>query len=89
VVVSYDIVEDRIRNRVAKLMKRYGERVQKSVFECRLDDRRFLKMREQVVKELDQEQDSVRYYLLCERCRGRVEIAGLGAVLEDEEVIVV
>ncbi len=89
VVVSYDIVDDRTRNRVAKLLTRYGRRVQKSVFECRLDDRRFLKMRELVERELDKEEDGVRYYLLCERCKDRVEIVGVGAIVEDEEVIVV
>lgn len=34
--VVYDITDDRERNRIARLLKSYGFRVQKSVFECRL-----------------------------------------------------
>ncbi|MEW6140284.1 MAG: CRISPR-associated endonuclease Cas2, partial [Thermodesulfobacteriota bacterium] len=37
VVVCYDVVDDRTRTRLAKLMQNYGNRVQKSVFECTVD----------------------------------------------------
>ena len=35
--VVYDITSDRERGKVDKLLKGFGFRVQKSVFECRLD----------------------------------------------------
>jgi CRISPR-associated protein Cas2 len=35
-VVTYDISDDRERYRIDKVLKGYGFRVQKSVFECRL-----------------------------------------------------
>jgi len=89
VVVAYDIVDDRKRLRVAKLMKQYGVRVQRSVFECILDDRRYLKMKAQIEKLIDWEDDGVRYYILCAGCVKNVETSGIGCVLEDEEVIVV
>ena len=38
-VLVYDITEDRERRRVEKLLKGYGFRAQKSVFECRLNRR--------------------------------------------------
>jgi len=89
VVVSYDITDDRIRFRVAKLMKSYGTRVQKSVFECSLDDRRYLTMKQEIEKLIDWEEDGVRYYVLCGTCVKNVEISGLGVVTEDEEVVIV
>ena len=89
VVVTYDVVDDRVRTRVAKIMEAFGRRVQKSVFECRLDDRNFLNMKRRVEKELDPEEDSVRYYFLCERCSGRVEVTGQGSVWEDEDLFIV
>jgi len=89
VVVAYDIVDDRKRLRVAKLMKSYGVRVQKSVFECILDDRRYLKMKEQVEKLIDWEDDGVRYYILCAGCVKNIDTSGVGVIMEDEEVIVV
>lgn len=89
VVVSYDIVDDKKRLRVAKLLKSYGERVQKSVFECRLDDRLYLKMKREIEKIIDWEEDGVRYYILCAGCLKNVDISGVGYVREDEDVIVV
>lgn len=89
IVVCYDIVDDRKRLQVAKLMKSYGERVQKSVFECRIDDGKFLGMKRAIEKVIDWEQDSVRYYHLCKGCAKNVDISGWGVVHEKEDVIVV
>jgi CRISPR-associated protein Cas2 len=89
IVVSYDIVDDRRRQRLAKVLANYGQRVQKSVFDCDLDDRKFLKMKKEIDKLLDHEQDSVRFYFLCARCRPAIQISGWGTVREDEEVIIV
>jgi CRISPR-associated protein Cas2 len=89
VVVSYDIVDDKKRLRVAKLLKSYGERVQKIVFECRLDDRLYLKMKREIEKIIDWEEDGVRYYILCAGCLKNVDISGIGFVREDEDVIIV
>ena len=33
-VISYDISENKIRNKVAKILEGYGKRIQYSVFEC-------------------------------------------------------
>lgn len=37
-VVAYDVSEDRRRARLAALLQKHGDRVQFSVFVCRLDD---------------------------------------------------
>ena len=64
VVVAYDIVDNSKRNRLAKILCNFGRRVQKSVFECQLDDGRFLKMKESIEKEIDPQWDSVRIHAL-------------------------
>ncbi|MFH0822532.1 MAG: CRISPR-associated endonuclease Cas2 [Pseudomonadota bacterium] len=89
VVVCYDIVDDKRRTRLAKLLTSFGERVQKSVFECRIDDRRYLKLKAEIEKLIDWEEDGVRYYQLCKGCLRVVEISGTGFVREEEDVIVV
>ena len=78
IVVTYDIVDNRQRLRLAKVLSNYGQRVQKSVFECQLEDRQYLKMRKEIDKLLDLEEDSVRYYFLCASCRRNVEVSGRG-----------
>jgi CRISPR-associated protein Cas2 len=88
-VVSYDVVDDRRRLKVAKALTDFGQRVQKSVFECDLDDQRFLALKKQIDKIIDHQEDSVRYYLICARCRRAIEVSGWGTVREEEEVIIV
>ncbi|MBI1986843.1 MAG: CRISPR-associated endonuclease Cas2 [Nitrospinae bacterium] len=63
IVIAYDIVDDKKRMRVAKELENFGRRVrvQKSVFECLLDERRFLDMKQRVEKLIDLEKDSVCY----------------------------
>ncbi len=89
IIVSYDIVDDRRRTKLAKVLLDYGERVQKSVFECRLDDRLFLKMKKDIETLIDQEEDSVRYYFLCGRCVREVEVSGLGGFREEDETLII
>ncbi len=88
-VVSYDIVDTKLRTKVAKILVDYGVRVQKSVFECRVDEKRFLEMKKKVEEVIDFENDSVRYYTLCKKCIEAIQVSGWGSVLEDEEVYVV
>ena len=89
ITISYDITDNRRRQRLAKVLTNYGHRVQKSVFECQVDDRQYLKLKKSIEEIIDWEDDSVRYYFLCQRCQGNIEISGWGVVREDEDVIVV
>ncbi len=89
IIVAYDIVDNKIRNKVAKILGNYGSRVQKSVFECRINDRQYLKMRAEIEIKIDFQADSVRYYPICARCAGNIEVAGWGSVMDDSDVIIV
>ncbi|MEO0073919.1 MAG: CRISPR-associated endonuclease Cas2 [candidate division WOR-3 bacterium] len=88
-VVSYDVRDDRRRAKVLRTMKDFGERVQYSVFECRLDDKEYALMSRRLARLIDVKADSVRVYRLCEGCLKRIEFVGLGRIAEDEEVYVV
>ncbi len=37
-IISYDIAENKIRNKLVRILEKYGERVQYSVFEFELDN---------------------------------------------------
>ncbi len=78
VVVSYDISDDGRRNQAAQLLLDYGVRVQRSVYECRLDVDTFAQMKARLETIIDWETDSVRYYFLCRRCEDRTETSGQG-----------
>jgi len=78
-LVCFDIVENRVRYRAVKILKAYGVRVQKSVFECaRITEEQFVKMKRRLEDCIDSTQDSVRYYVLCRQCLPKVEYSGIG-----------
>jgi CRISPR-associated protein Cas2 len=67
-VVCYDIIDDKIRNRVSECLLGFGTRIQDSVFECLMDD----ELRDRLVEELGKidldEKDRIRIYQVCARC---------------------
>ena len=88
-VISYDISDDRKRYKVEKLLKDYGKRVQKSVFECIITEAELLKIKRKVEKIIDFNTDSVRFYFLCTRCRNNIEVSGLGMINEESSVVII
>ncbi len=81
VLVTYDvsIVTDdgqRRLRRVAKACKDYGQRVQFSVFECEVDPAQWAVLRQRLIDEIDPAVDSLRFYFLGSKWRGRIEEIG-------------
>jgi CRISPR-associated protein Cas2 len=81
VLVTYDVntekAEGRRRlRRVAKACSNRGQRVQFSVFECLLDPAQWTELRDKLSKEIDPEQDSLRFYFLGANWKHRVEHVG-------------
>lgn len=88
-VVSYDITDNRRRLRVAAALEDCGERVQKSVFECHLEEAQVGDLKARIEAELDTECDRVRYYLLCPKDRAAVVFDGLATQTRDWDYHVV
>ncbi len=76
-VVVYDITDPRRLYRVARTLNRYGLRVQKSVYECDIDDRRYRELCTKL-KSLLQGADSIISYRLLQSAR-KEELIGEGA----------
>lgn len=80
-LVSYDVgTEDaagrkRLR-RIAKLCRDHGQRVQYSIFECDLTPAQWTTLRQQLLDEMDETRDSLRFYHLGAKGRARVEHVG-------------
>lgn len=89
ILISYDVIDNKNRLRLMKFLKDYGERVQKSVFECHLTSQMYDQVKQGVEEIIDRRKDRVRYYRLCKGCEGKVEISGWGEITDDEEFILV
>ena len=81
IIVSYDVStltkEGRKRLRhVAKICQSYGQRVQNSVFECELDHSQWVKVKAELLNEINLQEDSLRIYLLGNHWHGHKEHFG-------------
>lgn len=81
VLVSYDVsTQDaagkRRLRRIAKLCQDWGQRVQFSVFECVVDPGQWTALRAALLREMNEDQDSLRFYFLGAKWRNRVEHVG-------------
>lgn len=94
VLITYDVStvskpgRRRLR-RIAQACQDYGIRVQKSVFECLLDDNAWIKLKGRLLKEFDEETDSLRFYFLDETDRQRVEHHGSIKPVDWDEPLIV
>ena len=64
VLMIYDIVDNKRRNKMVKCLEAYGVRVQKSAFEALLNRRQYEKMRRESSILIDEAVDSLRVYVL-------------------------
>lgn len=61
---------------MAKILEGHGERLQYSVFECRITKVQYLRLRERLEDVVVPEEDAVAFYFLCERDVERIERLG-------------
>lgn len=69
IIVAYDVSTEtregrRRLRRVAKVCMNYGQRVQKSVFECKVDSTTYVLLEQKLLDEIDQNEDNLRLYKL-------------------------
>jgi len=89
IVVSYDITDDKRRNKVADTLKNYGTRVQYSVFECLLDVAYLEKLTRELSVLINKEEDTVRIYRLCQSCIEKIRVLGKGKITQDSDFFIV
>ncbi|NLZ17385.1 MAG: CRISPR-associated endonuclease Cas2 [Desulfobulbaceae bacterium] len=94
VLISYDVRTSdpggakRLR-RVARVCQNHGQRVQFSVFECLVDPAQWVSLRAQLLSEIDEEVDSLRFYFLGANWRKRVEHVGAKPAIDQEGLLMV
>ena len=87
-LVSYDIVDDKRRTKLAKKLCDFGKRVQYSVFECDLNKEQLENMKQMATKQIDQDEDSIRIYKFCVTCANEIISYGIKKGWEQDDVIV-
>jgi CRISPR-associated protein Cas2 len=94
VLVTYDVNTEtaagrkRLR-RVARACENCGQRVQFSVFECLVDPGQWSALRARLIDEIDEAQDSLRFYFLGSNWKRRVEHVGAKPGYDPEGPLIV
>lgn len=94
VVISYDVntIDKAGRTRLRKVAKEcqnHAQRVQNSVFEADLDYSAFIKLKDKLLKLIDENEDSLRFYYLGNNWERRVEHIGAKNTYNPEGVIII
>lgn len=94
VLITYDVCTEDAAGRkrlrqIAKECVNYGQRVQNSVFECILDAAQCRQLQNKLVKLMDPERDSLRFYYLGNKYQTKVEHFGAKAGYEAEGVLII
>lgn len=74
-IVSYDFANDKTRSKFSKFLKKYGWRMQYSVFVVRNSPRVLRNILAEIDKKyqkLFKENDSIVIFPVCETCKGKV-----------------
>ncbi len=89
VVITYDVNTEtpsgqkRLR-KIAKACEDYGQRVQKSTFECLIDSARWRQLQARLEQLIDKDKDSLCYYYLGDEWRKKIERVGANHPIDFE-----
>jgi len=94
ILVGYDVNtmdhEGQRRLRlVSKCCQDYGQRVQNSLFECVVDSTQFASLKHRLLRIIDLEKDSVRFYQLGKNYKSKVEHYGIKQSIDLEGTIII
>ena len=94
ILVTYDVSTEaaagrkRLR-RIAKICESVGQRVQKSVFECQVNQLQYEELERKLLAEMDQEEDNLRLYRLTEHSAAHVKEFGLFRATQFDEPLLI
>lgn len=94
VLITYDVNTEDAKGRkrlrqIAKQCVNYGQRVQNSVFECVLDAAQCKTLQNKLLKIMDEEKDSLRFYYLGNHYQTKIEHFGAKQTYEPEGILMV
>lgn len=94
VLITYDVDtisetgQKRLR-KVAKVCQDYGQRVQNSVFECRLTESQFILLKNKIENIIDNELDTIRFYFLGNNWNRRIETLGKNLAIDLDNGLII
>lgn len=88
-VVCYDIVNDKRRREVVKVLEGYGKRGQYSVFECHITDDQQKRLQDDLHEVIDTDEDDVRFYPLNAADQKRIKCLGTAIIYIEKDATII
>jgi CRISPR-associated protein Cas2 len=85
ILVAYDIADPKRLAKVARTLKHFGDRLQKSLFYLEIDNAQLEAIKEKLDGIIDFEEDAVAYIEQCGMCKKNMECRGKKPVVIDKE----
>ncbi len=93
VLITYDVSSEgdgaRRLRKVAKICRRYGQRVQYSVFECLVEPAQYELLKHELTSVIDVSRDSLRFYNLGKHWQKKVEHVGSKESYDPEGILLI
>lgn len=94
IIVTYDVSTEtatgrRRLRRVAKVCESWCQRVQKSVFECQVNEMQREQLERELLAEIDEKEDSLRIYRITEPLEVRVKQFGVYRSIDFDKPLLV
>jgi CRISPR-associated protein Cas2 len=93
VLISYDVSTEtpagrRRLRKVAQVCQDFGQRVQKSVFECSVNEEQFEEVVRRLLDIINKTEDSLRVYRLTEPKDKHVQVYGVDGTVDFDEPLI-
>lgn len=93
-LVTYDVCTEtaegaRRLRQVAKCCMDFGRRVQNSVFECKITESDYVKMKARIMSIIDSEKDSIRIYNLTKNYATKIEHYGKETTFNIDDALII
>lgn len=83
-LVLYDIADSRRSARVASLLLNHGVRIQRSVFEIRLERGKLPELQKRLTALINRQEDGIKIFPVCQKCRVKADGSGNNGHLQNE-----
>ena len=89
ILVTYDVntttpTGKKRLSKIAKACSNYGQRVQNSVFECDVDAAQLVQLKAKLLKIIDENADTIRFYNLGQKYTSKIEHYGIKVSYDPE-----
>lgn len=86
--ISYDVSNPKRLCKVSKVLENFGIRIQYSFFECEMEKKVLIDLRDKLLSVLNLKEDSLRIYPLCEDCLKKTTSIGNGNIFIPKNYLV-